>query len=375
MKINYKKTLILIQIILIFLCLDLSSPLNIKSFIRKKNLDMELRKLNETNEPTVTEKKREEPTETEKTHEEPIEIENSTKEPTETEKPTEEPKETEKPTEEPTETEKPTEELTETEKPKEESTETEKPTEQSTETMKPTEESIEITSIGEPATRLLTQSSTKIITTVSTTTLTNPTTTPVSGPITTITVTTTPVSNASNATALNNSTYFYRSKSSSGLSTGEICAIAMPLTSAVIGIVAACLLKGGAAPIPQKMAPSLPPSNFIETSVAKMNIPEFPPQQPLPVEIIQSEQPVSVGIIQPQSKAVQMIQPQPVQQIIRPSYPIPKAEPPVINRTFQPMYFKHPITAQQAKMVPVQQVEMVPTRKVEMIPVHEVVPI
>ena len=98
MKINYKKTLILIQIILIFLCLDLSSPLNIKSFIRKKNLDMELLKLKETNEPTVTEKKREEPTETEKTHEEPIEIENSTKEPTETEKPTEEPKETEKPT-------------------------------------------------------------------------------------------------------------------------------------------------------------------------------------------------------------------------------------------------------------------------------------
>ena len=70
-----------------------------------------------------------------------------------------------------------------------------------------------------------------------------------------------------------------------------------------------------------------------------------------------------------------MIQPQPVQQIICPSYPIQKAEPPVVNRTFQPMYFKHPLTAQQARMVPVQQVEMVPTQKVEMVPVHEVVPI
>ena len=70
-----------------------------------------------------------------------------------------------------------------------------------------------------------------------------------------------------------------------------------------------------------------------------------------------------------------MIQPEPVPQIIRPSYPIQKAEPPVVNRAFQPMYFKHPIVAQQAQMVPVQQVEMVPTQKVEMVPVHEVVPI
>ena len=70
-----------------------------------------------------------------------------------------------------------------------------------------------------------------------------------------------------------------------------------------------------------------------------------------------------------------MIQPEPVQQIIRPSYPLQKAEPPVVNRAFQPMYYKHPIVAQQTQMVPVQQVEMVPVQKVEMVPVNEVVPI
>ena len=181
--------------------------------------------------------------------------------------------------------------------------------EESIETEKPTEESTETTSITEPATTLLTQSSTKIIT-VPTTTVTNPTTTPVSGPITTISATTAPVSNASNATAttiFNNSTNFYKSKSSSGLSTGAICAIAIPCAAAVMGAVsAALLLKGGATPIPQMMAPSLPPSNFIDTSIAKMNIvPKVSPQQPLPVEIIQ-----------PQPDPVQMIQPQPVQRII-----------------------------------------------------------
>ena len=146
-------------------------------------------------------------------------------------------------------------------------------------------------------------------------------------------------------------------KSSSGLSTGAICAIAIPTIAALLGAAAAAALcKGGSIPTPTFTPPTLPPPNYIDTSLDKFNVVhELPPQQPLP---------------QPQVQPVH-IEPQPIPRPIRPNYPINKVEPPLVNRAFQPMYN----IQQPMQMVPVQQVQMVPVQQVEMVPVEEVVPV
>jgi hypothetical protein len=168
----------------------------------------------------------------------------------------------------------------------------------------------------------------------------------------------------SDSTKYDNSTTWNRKSSSSGLSTGAICAIAIPCVAALIGVAAAAALcKGSAAPqIPIQTSP--PPINYIDTSLDKFNAVQEIPQQP--VQIVQPE---------PQPQVVEVMQPQPQPQIIRPNYPInTKLDPPAVNRAFQPMYPTQQIGGQM-NMIPVQKVEMVPVEQVEMVPVKEVVPV
>ena len=142
----------------------------------------------------------------------------------------------------------------------------------------------------------------------------------------------------SDTSSTGNQTIYNNEGKSSGLSTGAICAIAIPSIAALLGVAAAAtLLKGGAVATPA-LAPaygsSLPPPNYVNTSLENFNVPQQPIIQPEP-EIIQPVQTV-----------------QPVQQV--PQYPLPK---------------------HKVKMVPVQQVEMVPVQQVEMVPVQEIVPV
>ena len=166
-----------------------------------------------------------------------------------------------------------------------------------------------------------------------------------------------------------NSTINYQKKSSSGLSTGAICGIVIPCCAALIGVAAAAALCKGGTPTAPVFTPSIPPMNYIDTSLDKFNVVQQVPIQQ-PVQIIE---PPPQPIIQHQ-----IIEPEPIRPIIRPNYPVnAKLEPPVVNRAFQPMYpsHQHPITTgKQIKMMPVQEVKMVPVQQVEMVPVHEVVP-
>jgi hypothetical protein len=160
-----------------------------------------------------------------------------------------------------------------------------------------------------------------------------------------------------------NSTIPYNTRSSSGLSAGSICAIAIPCIAALVGVGAAAAILGGSAPAagPVLVSPAtnLPPPQMIDTSMAKLAVP-----QEIPV------QPVQPQIIQPKIE----LPPQPVEQIIRPSYPINNIENPVINVSSQPVAQPNMVPVQQMQTVPVQSVEMVPVQQVEMVPVQEVVP-
>jgi len=161
-----------------------------------------------------------------------------------------------------------------------------------------------------------------------------------------------------------NSTIPYNTgRSSSGLSAGSICAIAIPCIAALVGVGAAAAILGGSAPAagPVLVSPAtnLPPPQMIDTSMAKLAVP-----QEIPV------QPVQPQIIQPKIE----LPPQPVEQIIRPSYPINNIENPVINVSSQPVAQPNMVPVQQMQTVPVQSVEMVPVQHVEMVPVQEVVP-
>lgn len=168
-----------------------------------------------------------------------------------------------------------------------------------------------------------------------------------------------------------NSQYYDPDKKSSGLSAGSICAIAIPCIAALVGVgAAAAILGGGAsaaaggAPILANPVAQLPPPNYVDTSLAKLAVPQEIPVQPQIVEpqIVQPE------IVQPVE-----IPPQPVQQVIQ---PIPKVETPILNVPQQPVPVAQPqlVPVQQMQLVPVQQVEMVPVQHVEMVPVQEVVP-
>ena len=193
------------------------------------------------------------------------------------------------------------------------------------------------------------------ITTIPYTTISVPTSPIVPTSLTTY-ISTEVIDNASNGTII-------YTKSSSRLSTGAICGIIIPCVAALLGItLAAALYKGSAvassvgAEVPSNIAP-----NFIDTSLGKFNVvQELPIQKP--VETIQP---------QPQSH---IFEPQPVQQVVRPNYPINKIEPPVVNRTFQPVFIQQPLP-KQVQMIPIQQVEMVPVQQVEMVPYQEIVPI
>jgi hypothetical protein len=160
-----------------------------------------------------------------------------------------------------------------------------------------------------------------------------------------------------------NYTIPYNTRSSSGLSAGSICAIAIPCIAALVGVGAAAAILGGSAPAagPVLVSPAtnLPPPQMIDTSMAKLAVP-----QEIPV------QPVQPQIIQPKIE----LPPQPVEQIIRPSYPINNIENPVINISSQPVAQPNMVPVQQMQTVPVQSVEMVPVQHVETVPVQEVVP-
>lgn len=168
-----------------------------------------------------------------------------------------------------------------------------------------------------------------------------------------------------------NSQYYDPDKKSSGLSAGSICAIAIPCIAALVGVgAAAAILGGGAsaaaggAPVLANPVAQLPPPNYVDTSLAKLAVPQEIPVQPQIVEpqIVQPE------IVQPVE-----IPPQPVQQVIQ---PIPKVETPILNVPQQPVPVAQPqlVPVQQMQLVPVQQVEMVPVQHVEMVPVQEVIP-
>ena len=148
--------------------------------------------------------------------------------------------------------------------------------------------------------------------------------------------------------------------SGSGLSTGGIIGIAIPCIAALVGVGAAAAILGGsgaaAAPVLANPAvASLPPPNYIDTSMAKLAVPQEIPVQP-------------PQVVQP----VVEVPPQPVQQVV----PITKVEPPLVQNVIpqQPVVQPQMIPVQQMQLVPVQQVEMVPVQHVEMVPVQQVVP-
>ena len=148
--------------------------------------------------------------------------------------------------------------------------------------------------------------------------------------------------------------------SGSGLSTGGIIGIAIPCIAALVGVGAAAAILGGsgAATAPVLANPavaSLPPPNYIDTSMAKLAVPQEIPVQP-------------PQVVQP----VVEVPPQPVQQVV----PITKVEPPLVQNVIpqQPVVQPQMVPVQQMQLVPVQQVEMVPVQHVEMVPVQQVVP-
>ena len=148
--------------------------------------------------------------------------------------------------------------------------------------------------------------------------------------------------------------------SGSGLSTGGIIGIAIPCIAALVGVGAAAAILGGsgAAASPVLANPavaSLPPPNYIDTSMAKLAVPQEIPVQP-------------PQVVQP----VVEVPPQPVQQVV----PITKVEPPLVQNVIpqQPVVQPQMVPVQQMQLVPVQQVEMVPVQHVEMVPVQQVVP-
>ena len=182
------------------------------------------------------------------------------------------------------------------------------------------------------------------------------------------------IDNASNGTII------YR-KSSSGLSTGDICGIIIPCVSALLDIEVVAALFKDSTVISSDMASFLfnITPNLIDTSLGKFNV----------VQELSIQKPVE--IIQPQPQP-HIFEPQPFQQVVHPNYSVNKINPNVVNRAFQAMFNQQPLTQQveivpyqdvvpfqqvetipTQQMVSIQQVEIVPTQ--EMVPHHEVVPV
>ncbi len=140
--------------------------------------------------------------------------------------------------------------------------------------------------------------------------------------------------------------------SGSGLSTGGIIGIAIPCIAALVGVGAAAAILGGSgagsAPVlANQTITSLPPPNYIDTTMAKLAVP-----QEIPIQLPQPVQPVVE------------IPPQPVQKVV----PITKVEPPLIQNVIP----QQPVV--QPQLVPIQQMQLVPVQQVEMGPVQQIVP-
>ena len=177
----------------------------------------------------------------------------------------------------------------------------------------------------------------------------------------------------SDSSSYENSTLIANKKSNSGLSTGAICGIVIPCVAALIGVAAAAALCQRGVPPPRLFTPSIPPLNYIDTSLDKFNVVPVVQQPIQPAPSVPIVTPEPQPIIQPK-----IIEPPPVRPIIRPNYPVTaKLDPPLVNRAFQPIYPAHqgPIVhAKGVKMMPVQEVKMVPMQQVDMVPVHEIIP-
>ena len=152
----------------------------------------------------------------------------------------------------------------------------------------------------------------------------------------------------------NNNGPIFPKKSSGGLSTGAICAIAIPTIAALLGVAAvAAFFRGASIPVTGFTAPSLPEPNFIDTSLTKFNIPnEMPIQQPQPPQIIERPQ---------------LIQVEPIKEVPKVNYPVNRViEHPRVNNVF-----KQNIAPQQIQKVPVQEVQMIPVEQVELVPLQQ----
>ena len=147
-------------------------------------------------------------------------------------------------------------------------------------------------------------------------------------------------------------------KSNSGLSTGAICAIAIPTIAALLGVATvAALFTGTPPPVSGFTAPSLPEPNYVDTSLEKFrfvnDMPIQQPQPPQPVQIIEQPRPIQI---------------EPMQEPPQSTYPLNRViEPPRVNNVFQ-----QNIMPQQVQMVPVQEVQMVPIEEVQMVPVQQI---
>ena len=130
----------------------------------------------------------------------------------------------------------------------------------------------------------------------------------------------------------------YKASSSSGLSTGAICGIAIPCIAALVGVgAAAAILGGSAAPaaaaalpaaIPSVPVPTVQPPAIPDTTLTNLNVIQ-PPE-----------------IIQPTVQVQPPVQFQPPQPVIKPAYPVHNIEPPVVVQQQ---------VVPQPQMVPVQQ--------------------
>ena len=153
----------------------------------------------------------------------------------------------------------------------------------------------------------------------------------------------------SNNTHLNSTKEMVK-KSSSGLSAGQICAIAIPCIALLLGALLAALLLKRSPTVPP-MATIIPPES---SSLARVNVPhEIIPQtieqKPIETQVIKK-------IENPVVNPVQTVQAVPVQQV------------PVFQVQQVPV-----VPVQEVQMVPVvEEVQMVPVQEVQMVPVQEI---
>ena len=232
---------------------------------------------------------------------------------------------------------------------------------------------------------------------------------------TTISTTTSPANDTTFDTG--NTTVINTTKSSSGLSTGEIIGISIDVptvgglivtgTAVLFGATAAAGTAaagaGGAAAVGAAAAGAggvvtAGAGGVVAAEVKKKkaekklsdgdnkNLTEVN-NKSSDIEQINNEstiQNLNVSQELPIQKQVDKIQPQQPPHILEkrsakpvlPNYPINKLGPPIVNKVFQPMYKQQPAIrheGQIVQMIPVQQVEMVPVQQVEMVPIQEVV--